>query len=385
MRSLLSFVPATSARHEATVASRLTKAVSHLALFLALLPLLVGFGFLLVGTYQRHQNYQSAKRYLLPLTMADIPHAPPADTAQDAGPLIRVAMEQRTEGFQAWTSAALRLVAGTERSGDDARFTEGLVQHRSSLELLEAATTRPRCDLNLNFSRGLDLNLTPLLIFRDGAALFCARALRQSDPKRAFADVRRAVQLGNLAAQTPCIVAAHAAKKAHALARQSHTLLVERFGKSPESERLLTALVPLPRADFFLRGEIVQSLGTVQRLKTGQLRLEGPHSLRAAQPLLLATWEAQLLKFWQEIHKEIRTYPADSPILAERLAHLETRWYGPENLNTVTSLLYLPNYLVILHNPSLRHLVEVTGSTETTISSSTSQRSVASAHGQPSA
>ncbi|MBB6050853.1 hypothetical protein [Armatimonas rosea] len=332
---------------------------------LAALPFIVSSLTLLVGLYRRHTSYQLARQKGLPLNQAELPHAPVPAPDQNAGPILRNLMVHQNVFTPHWVEAATRLVKSAKNLDTPqaerykATFQEGLVKHQRLLADLETATQRPYCELELTFAPNTSLDQETLTVFRSGATLLTARALLASDPAAAFADIRRAAQLGNLVAQTPCVFAATMAHESHSIASEGYLALVERFGPSPEATKTLTSFAALPKPDFFLRGEIVHSLAVAQRLREGKLSL-GSGLAPASSVVLLPLWEAQLLRFWQETYKTLRSHRTSSTALLTRLRTLEDTWYGKPSGSFLGTVRHLPNYLVARQGPPLSSIVEQT-------------------------
>lgn len=327
------------------------------------LLLLLGLVVFLRAPSQRDAEYQAAQKAGVPLTVEALLPPTPISAEDNAGPLVRQLIARKEALSPAWLSAAKRVTKNPQSTSDVRAFREGLPQHQALLDLYTAATERPRCDIGFNYKLGVELDQSALTVFSKGATLFVARALLSPDADEAFADIERAVRLGNLAAQTPLLMAAVVSSSVHRQARDGHSQLVARFGVSPASQRALLAFAKPPTPEFFFSGEAALSFTAAQQLRRTPERFKDLF-LRRLAPVYLPLWERQLVRFWSEVYATLRRYPADSPELLSQLAALEDKWYGRKKdasvLAPFKALKHVPDTLVIYLAPPLRSAVEKT-------------------------
>ncbi len=164
--------------------------------------MLLGLAVFLRAPSQRDAEYRAAQKAGVPLAVEAILPSAPSHADDNAGPLIRTLIARKEALSTPWLDAAKRVVKNPKNATAAQTFREGLPQHQALLDLYTEAAQRPRCDIGFNYKLGQSLNQSVLTVFSKGATLFTAHALLSPDASAAFADIKRAAHLGNLAAQT---------------------------------------------------------------------------------------------------------------------------------------------------------------------------------------
>ncbi|WP_395143020.1 hypothetical protein [Armatimonas sp.] len=272
------------------------------------------------GLLERQRS--AARREGIPLTPEDLRPNPPIPNAQNAGPLLKeltrrykVLPEKESHD---WDATYDQFGKNLDDPKARVAFQESLVRYADLVQLAEAATERPHCDLAYDWNQGMNLEFPEFAIVRRFGRLFTARASLATDASSAWADVARCAKLGNLMGQTPCLIAALVSVALHAIADKSYIATLKRFGPSPQARETLTAFGPPPKPTVYFRGEVVSCTMTLEQLRAGKLKdmaddeggvfIGGAvwKNLSFVAPVAVPFWEKQLLFFWREAFAKAR-------------------------------------------------------------------------------
>jgi hypothetical protein len=276
---------------------------------------------------------EAARREGVPLEPRDLQPRPAILPEQNAGPLL----QEITREYNAIPASErhpwefCKFLEKPDDPKEIATVQSGLTRCAALIRLAETAAALPHCDFHYDYALGPDLLLPELAVVRQCARFFASRALLNND----LADVARAARLGNLASETPVLIAVLVGSACHGMGNNAYQKLLRRPGCDLKAARAtLTAFAPAPSPLWSLGGELMLATAITKRARQGKLTMQAIRGgeepsfdiLSVAGPVMASLWEQRLIAFWREVYAAIRASGTDYELMQQRFERISQRW-----------------------------------------------------------
>lgn len=220
------------------------------------------------------QERRLARQEGLPLTPDDLRRKPPLTSAENAAIEYKVLFPQFDLKSQENTAVSnCRL--GRPKPGDEMMAAAILQRLRAPLAALIAATKKPHCDFDKDYSQGADVRFSELAQAKQAAKLLSLQARAEAErgqPDRAIDTLAATQRLARHVAEEPAVIAYLVDISIESIVHQQFAYVLQRAARNDAALRHAQTVVdgfgPLPNIRYALGGEIVMGQVEIPRIRT---------------------------------------------------------------------------------------------------------------------